>query len=187
MLFGLVLIFAGGLLGCGTNSAMTQYSVADRQWGNATNGLQMGLSVSTTSNRNDPEFEVAFRNLGEQDVCLNLGSMLDNGRVLLPDKIHLNLLDGSGRNRDLQFSDRRYPAVAGRLDDYVVPLRAGSTYSLGLRLDQFWSPSTKEFDLKLTPGRSVVSAQFQENRAETRNLIFVWKGKLQSDEVNIVK
>ena len=113
--------------------------------------------------------------------------MLDNGKVQLPNKIHLNLLDGSGRKRELHFSDRRYPGVAGRVDDFVVPLRAGSTYTLKLRLDQFWSPSTQEFELKLTPGRYEVSAQFQEDRAETRNVIFVWKGKLQSNIVEIAE
>lgn len=147
----------------------------------------MSLSVLMTGNRDDPEFEVAFWNVGEQDVCLGLGSMLDNGRVQLPDKIHLNLLDGSGRNRELHFSDRRHPGAAGRLDDYVVPIRGGSTYTVRLRLDQFWSPATKEFALKLAPGRYEVTAQFQEGRAETRNLIFVWTGKLQSNLAEMVE
>jgi len=184
ILLCLALVLSGGLPGCSTTP---RHSVGSRQWGPANNGLQMSLSVLTTGNRENPEFEVAFRNVGKQDVCLDLGLMLDNGRVQLPDKIHLNLLDGSGRNRELDFSDRMHPGVAGRLDDYVVPLRAGSTYTLGLRLDQFWSPSTKEFELKLTPGRYEISAQFQEDRAETRNLIFVWKGKLQSNIAEIVE
>jgi hypothetical protein len=179
----LALALIGGLLGCSTTA---RHSIADQQWGPAANGLQMSL-VLMTGQRDDPEFEVSFRNMGAQDVCLNLGFMLDNGRVQLPEKIHLNLLDGSGRNRELQFSDRRYPGVSGRMDDYVVPLRAGSTYTLSLRLDQFWSPSTQEFEVKLKPGRYEVSALFQEDRAETSKLIFVWKGKLESNPVEIVE
>jgi hypothetical protein len=151
----------------------------------------MSLSVLMTGNRNDPEFEVALRNMGEQDVSLNLGIMLANGKVQLPGKIHLNLTDGSGRNRELLFT---YPAVAGRVDVYVVPLRAGSTYTLKLRLDQFWSPSPEEFRLKLKPGRYEVLAQFQGDGAETSNLDMAgmklmdfWKGKLQSNVVVFVE
>src|SRR5438128_1978986 len=116
----LAFVFSGGLLGCSTTA---HHSIAD-QWGSATNGLQMSLAILMTGQRDDPEFEVSFRNMGAQDVCLNQGIMLDNGRVELPDKIHLNLLDGSGRNRELYFSDRSYPGVSGRMDDYVVPLRS---------------------------------------------------------------
>jgi len=168
-----------------TNSA--QRIVTATVLGSATNGLQMSLSVVVNGHRDNPEFEVAFRNVGERDVCLNLGFMLDNGGVQLPNKIQLNLLDASGRNRELLFSDRRYPGVAGRLDDYLVPLRAGSTYTLKFRLDQFWSPSTKEFVLKLTPGRYEISVQFQEERPETRNLIRLWEGQIQSNTVEIVE
>ena len=78
-----------------------------------------------------------------------------------------------------------FPGISGRVDEYLVPLRAGSTYTLRLRLDQFWSPSTEEFELKLTPGRCEVSTRFQEDRAETRNLVSIWKGKLRSNTMEI--
>ena len=162
-----------------------------RQWGTAANGLQMSLAILTTGDRDDPAFEVAFRNMGEQDVSLNLGMMLANGKVQLPDKIHLGLMDGSGRKRELHFSD---PPVAGRVDAYVVPLRSGSTYTLKLRLAQFWSPGTEEFRLRLKPGRSEMSAQFQGDDVEASNLDMAgmklmnfWKGKLQSNVVVIVE
>jgi len=187
----LALVLSGTLLGCSTTP---RHSVESRQWGLTTNGLQMSLSVLADGNREDPEFEVAFRNMGEQDVSLNLGIMLANGKVQLPDKIHLSLMDGSGRSRDLHFSDKRYASVSGRVDAYVVPLRAGSTYTLKLRLDQFWLPDTEEFRLKLKPGRYQVSAQFQGVGAETSNpdmagveLMNFWKGKLQSNVVVIVE
>jgi hypothetical protein len=187
----LALVLTGGLLGCSTT---TSRSIENRQWGPATDGLQMSLSVLTTGQRENPEFEVAFRNLGEHDVSLNLGMMLANGKVQLPGKIHLQIVDGSGRSRELHFSDKRYAAVAGRVDDYVVPLRAGSTYTLKLRLDQFWSPDTQEFALQLKPGRYELSAQFQGGGAEHFNtgmegmkLMNFWKGKLQSNVVVFVE
>jgi hypothetical protein len=187
----LAFVLSGCLFGCSTT---THHSIASRQWGSENNGLQMSLSVLITDRRDDPKFEVAFQNAGEHDVCVNLGSMLANGKVQLPDKIHLKLIDGNGRIRELLFSDRKYPGVAGRIDDYVVPLKTGSTYTLQLRLSQFWSPDTKEFGLKLTPGRYEVSAQFQGGGAEYFNtgmegmkLMNFWKGKLQSNVVMIVE
>lgn len=139
----------------------------------------------------DPEFKVAIQNVGEKDVCLNLGLMLANGKVMIPDKIHLNLVDGNGGKRELRLS---LPAVAGRVDNYMVPLRAGSSYTVKLRLDQFWSPTTHEFALRLKPGRYEVSAQFQGKGAETvnsdmrgMNLMNFWKGNLQSNPVLIVE
>ncbi|MGO8838785.1 MAG: hypothetical protein ACLQAH_11105 [Limisphaerales bacterium] len=184
----LTLVLSDTLLGCSTTP---RHSVESRQWGLTTNGLQMSLSVWAAGNREDPEFEIAFRNMGEQDVSLNLGRMLANGKVQLPDKIHLSLMDGSGRKQELHFSD---PPVAGRVDAYVVPLRAGSSYTLELRLDQFWSPGTKEFRLKLEPGRYEVSAQFQGDGPEAVNpdmagveLMNFWKGNLQSNPVLIVE
>src|SRR5882762_9505959 len=95
--------------------------------------------------------------------------MLADGKVQLPDRISLNLTNEGGRIRKLSFFDKRYPAVAGRMDSYIVPLRAGSIYTLRLSLHQFWSPDTKEFDLKLLPGRNQISAQFEGGGAKFVN------------------
>jgi len=84
----LALALSAGLLGCSTTA---RHFIGSRQWGSATNGLQLSLSVLTTGNRADPEFEVALRNMGGQDVSLNLA----NGKVQLPDRIHLSLMDGN--------------------------------------------------------------------------------------------
>ena len=97
-------------------------------------------------------------------------------------------LDANGGGVSRNFFDRRYPAVAGRLDDYIVPLRAGSSYTLMLSLNQFWSPGTNEFGLKLFPGKNHITAQFEGGGAKTSNLdvpglklINFWLGNLQSN------
>jgi hypothetical protein len=43
--------------------------------------------------------------------------MLAKGKVQLPARIHLRLWDGSGKIRELDFADKRYGAIAGRVDD----------------------------------------------------------------------
>jgi hypothetical protein len=181
------LALGGSLSGC---TSIPPGFAANHSWGSGTDGLQMSLSVLKTENRDEPEFEVAFRNMGEHDVSLNLGYMLANGQVQLPAKIHLWLVDDGRGVRELDFSDKKHGGVVGRVDDYVVPLRSGSNYTLELRLEQFWSPATKEFELKLKPGRYEVSAEFQGEGAGYLNSntggmqwMNFWKGKLRSNIV----
>jgi hypothetical protein len=167
-------------------------SAGDAQWGVTVDGIQMSISLTTPGRVDVPEFQIAFRNSGTQDVTLNVGIMLANGRVQLPDKIDLDLTDANGQTRRLKFGDKRYLTVAGRVDDYLIPLRSGSIYTLKVSLDQFWSPETKEFDLKLTPGKYQITAHFEGTGARAVNLdtrgidlLNFWKGKIQSNTLAI--
>jgi hypothetical protein len=153
--------------------------------------LQMSISATGKDKVGNPEFQVAIRNVGEQDVTLNLGMMLANGKPLngrkslFPTNIRLNLTDTEGKTRELHFSE---PRIAGRVDDYVVPLRVGSVYTLKLPLSQFRSPDTKEFTLELKPGEHQVSAQFEGGGARHDSGKFImnfWKGKLQSNTLKL--
>lgn len=171
-----------------SSASSRSQSIGSVQWGVPVDGLQISISVADSQNLDVPEFQVALRNAGKQDVTLNLGFMLANGKVQLPQNISLNVTDAPGKTRKLKFFDRRYPAVAGRVDDYVVPLRAGSSYTLKLSLDQFWSPDTKEFELKFIPGKYQITAQFEGGGAKTSNLdvpgiklMNFWLGTLQSN------
>ncbi|MDT5270903.1 MAG: hypothetical protein QOH49_3089 [Acidobacteriota bacterium] len=162
------------------------------QWGAPVDGLQMSILTAGSGNVDVPELQVALRNTGEWDVVLNLGIMLANGKVQLPERIRLSLTDADGRTRELRFFDKRYPAIAGRVDDYVVPLRVGSTYLLTFNLDQFWSPDAKDFQLKLSQGKSQLVAHFDGVKAQTGNLdmpgirlMNFWEGKLQSNVLAI--
>jgi len=164
-------------------------TVAEPHWGQPTDGVQMSLSA------NDPigsDLMVALRNVGDHDVTLNLGYMLANGKVQLPDHINLNFTDAQGKTRTFKFADKKHSFVAGRLDDYVVPLRVGSMYTLKLKLDQFWCPETKEFEIRLLPGRNQLTAQFQGSEANRVNLdmpgiklMNFWLGKVESNTLVI--
>ncbi len=163
-----------------------QASAADEQWGEPTKGLQMSVSVIKPSKAGNVRFQVAIRNIGEQDVILNLGIMLANGKFQLPDRIRLNQADAAGKTRELHFSDKRFPGVAGRVDDYLVPLRAGSVFSLTLRLEDFWSPEDKDFAVKLKPGKNQIVAHIEGIADDTETeIIPVWKGKLKSNVLNL--
>jgi hypothetical protein len=159
-------------------------------WGATSNGLRMAISPVTPGAvpPQRAEFYVAFQNVGDKDIILNLGSMLANGKVHFPEAVHLILTDAQGKTRELQFSDKRYPGVLGRVDDFIVALRSGATYILRLSLEQYWCPSTKEFDLRLIEGRYRIAARFEGKGANSVNLdmqgialMNFWKGTLQSD------
>jgi hypothetical protein len=150
--------------------------------GSAVAGLQICLT-STGSN-----LQLALRNVGDRDVILNLGVMLGNGKTQLPNNISLNFTDARGKTRLFKFADKRYSFVAGRMDDYVVPLRAGSTYTLQLTFDQFWCSETKEFSIPLEPGKNLLTAQYEGSGAKTANLdmsaikfMNFWLGKVESN------
>jgi hypothetical protein len=164
------------------------------QWGETVDGLQMSISIANSSRAGVPEFQVALRNSGEHDVTLNLGFMLANGKVQLPDKIKFNLTDATGTTRNLHFSDRRYPGVAGRMDDYIVPLRSGSIYTLTIGLDQLFSMDISDFATKLPPGKYQITAQYQGTGAQYVNLdtpgiklMNFWLGELQSNTLSVEK
>jgi hypothetical protein len=150
--------------------------------GNPTNGVQMCLTSSGSN------LELAFRNVGDRDATLNLGVMMANGKVQLPDRIAIKFTDAQGKTRLFKFGDKRYPGVAGRLDDYVVPLRVGSMYTLRLTLNQFWSQETKEFSIPLSAGDNYLTAQFEGAGARDVHsdmpgikLMNFWLGKVESN------
>ena len=148
-----------------------------------------GLRLSVLSISGDSidaiRLRVALNNVSDKDTVLNLGMMLGNGRVQLPTAVRLILTDSGGDTRKLHFP---VPNVGGRVDDFIVPLRAGSTYTLRLSLKDYWCPESKEFPLKLAPGSYGVCAEFigtqaQHLNEDTEVLMFMpfWTGKLKSE------
>lgn len=159
------------------------------QWGQPSDGVQISLS---STDANSSNLQVAFRNVGDHDVTLNLGSMMSNGKVQLPDDVYINFTDAQGRSRVFKFADKKHSFVAGRLDDYVVPLRVGSMYTLKFTLDQFWCPETKEFEMRLLPGKNQLTARFHGSGARLANLdmqamklMNFWFGNIESNTLTI--
>lgn len=93
--------------------------LATADWGTASQGLRMSISsVAAASERpEERHFHIAIENVGKSDAVINLGFMIANGRVMFPEAIRLFLTDPQGATRELQYFDRRYPGIAGRVDD----------------------------------------------------------------------
>jgi len=161
-------------------------------WGTANDGLRMTIQAAASASERpeDRHFYIALENTGDSDVVINLGYMTQAGRVMFPDAIRLFLTDPQGATRELQYFDRRYPGIAGRVDDFVVALRTGSVYAIRVSLDHYWSSATKEFGIKLDRGRYRVEARFDGQGARSLNLdtpgiglLNFWKGTVRSNSL----
>jgi hypothetical protein len=166
------------------------------EWGTVNDGLRMAISSLPSENAASRErrFSVAIENVGDHDVVLNLGYMLANGKVMFPTAVAMIVADARGQTRELRYFDRRYPGVAGRVDDFTVALRAGSVHVLRLSLDHYSSTTTGEVTSELAPGRYRVEARLDATGASSLNLdtqgiglMNFWKGTLRSNSVEFVR
>ena len=180
----IVSVFTFLILAVSTTAASRP--LQDKDCGRAVNGLQMCLGLSGS------DLELAFRNAGDRDLVLNLGIMLGNGKVQSPSRVAMKFTDAQGKTRVFQFSDKRYSNIGGRVDDYVVPLRIGSTYTFELTLDQFWCLDTTEFSIPLLSGDNLLTAQFEGSGAREVTsdmpgikLMNFWVGTVESNTLTL--
>jgi len=150
--------------------------------------VRLSIKVERAESGDYLQLQVAFENVSENDTTLNLGMMLANGKVHLPEAVRLVLTGADGKARELHFGDHRYPGVAGRIDDYPVPLRAGSVYTLKLSLMDFWCAKEIMYERRLKPGKYCVRAAFRGSGPQHTakdNLMFLywWTGVVESEEV----
>lgn len=131
--------------------AQRPLSLVDADWGRANGGLRMAISSVTpaTDRAHGPDFYISIENIDDRGVVLNMGFMISNGKVMSPKTVRLLLTDSQGTTRELRYVDRRYAGIAGRVDDFIVTLRAGSVYAIRVSLDHYRSSATGEFGHKL--------------------------------------
>jgi hypothetical protein len=158
-----------------------------------TSSLQLSI-VRDSSERpagGAPKFRVELRNTGKDDLILNLGIMLANGRKEYPKAIVLIITDSEGKSR---IFDLREPAfVAGRLDPLTLPLPIGATFSLPVDLANYWSAATQEFEYKLR-GSYSIEAKFtgegvsrQDANLDVKGLALMpyWVGEVTSNRLTL--
>jgi hypothetical protein len=139
-------------------------SLADEtpgKWGTATNGLQMAICPlqAVWSSTDDPEFEIAFRNIGPKDVVLNLGITLASGRQNFATAVRLVLVEGQGFRKEYGVQGPVF--VAGRIDEYLVVLQSGAVHTLRLKLSQCLVPQAKEEGIKLRQAEGSLQGHYR--------------------------
>lgn len=161
-------------------------------WGEAVRGLQMTIYLDQAEGvpPRVPKFRAELRNAAQNDLVVNLGMMLANGKMQYPNAVVLVLKDAQGKSRRL---DLREPgAIAGRVDPFVLPVPAGATFSILVDLDKYWAAESKEFDYKLKPGIYSLEAQFtgrsvsqQEANLDVKGIALMpyWTGTVASNQL----
>jgi hypothetical protein len=169
----------------GSHSVLRGQTVAatGSEWGPVNAGLRMAARPAMVGRRGRGEWQVdvAIENVGDTDALLSLGFMV--AHVMFPQSVRLILTDRHGRKRELEYGDPRYPHIGSRVDDFIVFLRTGSTYTLRLSWDRYWSPETHEYDMRLAGGEYRIEARFDGRAAQWPREIAVmnfWQGTLRS-------
>lgn len=188
---GTPLLLAASLLVCTRLAAPAELPIeTGLSWSAATNGLR--IAVGTLDPRDSvgpqPEFVVAFENVGREDFVVNLGLMGANARMMLPTAIALILTDPGGRERELRVVEGRGRHMnPGNVDDYIVALRSGATYRYLTNIGEYLCHTTKESNLRLTSGRYRIKARFEGDAAQYTTgdvkVMTFWRGNLESPSV----
>jgi RNA polymerase sigma factor (sigma-70 family) len=156
--------------------------------GKAVGGLRLRLQLPPVEKGQTlpPHFEVVLENVGDRDLNVQLGYSLANGRSHHPAALQLQALSRGNKTRTLKYLQS---GVAGRLDPLVVPLLAGSSYTLRCRFDRFADPDTAEpIDLTARDYRiaaELVGEPVLKANPDLRGLVLMpfWQGKVRSNEV----
>jgi hypothetical protein len=146
--------------------------------------MRINLDQAESVQVKTPKFRVELHNVEESDLILNLGIMLDNGRKQYPTAVFLNLTDAQGKSRRLDLIGP--PAVAGRLDTFVLSLPVGATFSMLVDLDKYFAAASEDYDYKPTPGTYSLEAQFT-GKGVPRDIDFLlgqyWEGTVKSNRL----
>jgi hypothetical protein len=100
---------------------------------------QVELTLQCQTSAKATDLRMALRNTGTIDANLVLGITLGNGREYIAETLILEVKRRDGDDvESYQYSDpdRSY-AIAGRVDPWIVPLPAGSEFSITRPLNQF--------------------------------------------------
>lgn len=160
-------------------------------WGASVEGLRLGLSLVDNARR-EPVIEVTFENAGPRDALLNLGFMLGNGPMMVPHAIRLSVRGASFGTCELEYADRRFSHVGGRIDDLVVGLPRAARYVVRLPLRDFWCSGRKQYPMAWPAETLEVVARFRGGPALSNNLDMqgmrlmpFWRGTLASGAVRL--
>jgi HEAT repeat protein len=144
-------------------------------------GLRVTVTKVQPKNGADKRlrFAVALHNIGDKDLMLNLGMIV--GTRQYPTGIDLVLSDEKGIVRKLVLP---WPRVAGRVDDYTVPLSVDATHIIVANLDQYLPANPRpELPVQLSEDSYKIVAVFVGKGARHFDPLIAtfWMGKAVSE------
>jgi hypothetical protein len=162
-------------------------ATAPLAWGRPHNGLRVGIAQARAG---EARLTVALENVGKDDLVVNLGIMLANGKKQFPLALRLTLTDAKGARWGMRLPQ---PAVAGRVDPFIVPLPARARYSLRYDLGDLIEEEPGGAGAPPT-GRCRAAVEFvgkavtrERTNADTPGLALMtyWTGAVQSQELQL--
>ncbi len=147
--------------------------------------LSLHAAVEEAKSGALPVVRLTVENLGPRDTMLILGTMQDGGGIQIPE-VDLVVATEAGKTR-YRYTDREHLNVGGNLDDYLVPLAVGSTYSFPIDLARFYVAAVPWPSKKLAPPtkpcRVVFVLEGGSGLEKRSSRLRVWKGELRSNEL----
>jgi hypothetical protein len=159
--------------------------------GKAVGGLRIRLQLPAAGKgeKLPPQCEVTLENVGDSDLNVKLGFSLANGKSHHPDALRLLVRSKGNKTRTLIYA--AIPGVAGRVDPFVLPLPAGSSYTLRCAFDKYADSETGDrLDLTAKDYRIVaelLGEAITETNLDVQGLALIpcWQGKARSNEVRL--
>jgi hypothetical protein len=90
---------------------------------------QVSIGLTCGFQEGDVSLAVSIRNAAEMDTAIFLGVILGNGRKYLANELYLEVRGPSGTEK-YHYSDPSVPAIAGRVDAWVVTLPVKANFLL---------------------------------------------------------
>lgn len=112
--------------------------------------MRICLAQAAAAQSSIPKLRVEFRNVGEKDLLLNLGIMTGHGAEQYPTAVLLILVDAQGSEEWLELK-RPHQVNDAKNEPLLLPLPVGATFSFGVDLENYWTPTLKESSIY--PGR----------------------------------
>ena len=151
-------------------------------WGTARKGLRLGLCRADVKGEGKVCLLAVVENVSTEDLIVNLGLMLGNGKKQLPTAVRLVFTDAGGKERALR---RKVGGVAGRVDPFGVPLAAGCRYTIACDLEDYLDEDAARAGEPLAPGRYRARAEFvgKAPSIDTTGLALMtyWTGTVESN------
>jgi RNA polymerase sigma factor (sigma-70 family) len=157
----------------------------ETRWGKPLRGLRLGLCRAEAKGHGKVLLRVVLDNVSNEDLTVNLGLMLGNGKKQLATAVRLTFTSAGGKERALH---RKVGGVAGRLDPFGVPLAAGCRYQIACDLEDYIDEDAARMDVPLEPGPYRVRGELVGKApANTAGLALMhyWTGTIDSGEIQV--
>jgi hypothetical protein len=165
-------------------SKLSDVGSREPAWGEPVNGLRLGLYPTDRKGDGKVRLMAVLENVSTDDLTVNLGLMLGNGKKQLPTAVRLIFTSADGKKRILE---RKVGAIAGRVDAFGVPLAAGCRYTIACNLAEYYDDALLS-GLALAPGRYRVTAEFVGKvpaNTTALALMYYWSGTIESDRLQV--